>query len=96
MMKVFISQPMNGKTEKQILDERRDALNVAKAYFEQDVKALDSIFKDEASPLKGLAKNIALMAKAEAVVFAKGWQDYRGCRIEHACALEYGVKILEL
>ena len=32
----------------------------------------------------------------EIEVFAKGWKEYRGCKIEHTCAEEYGIKIIEL
>lgn len=36
------------------------------------------------------------MAKADVVVFAKGWEAARGCRIEHAVAEEYGLTIFEI
>jgi ferredoxin len=29
------------------------------------------------------------------VVFAKGWEEARGCRIEHECALQYGYRIID-
>lgn len=33
-------------------------------------------------------------AKADVAYFAKGWQDYRDCKIEHRCAVDYGIKII--
>ena len=27
--------------------------------------------------------------------FFNGWQEARGCRIEHICAVEYGIEVME-
>ena len=35
------------------------------------------------------------MGGADYVIFAPDWREARGCCIEHMCALEYGVPILE-
>ncbi len=35
------------------------------------------------------------MSKCDAVYFCKGWEKYRGCRIEHEAAEAYGLKIIE-
>ena len=43
-----------------------------------------------------LAKSIEAMSKADAVVFMKGWQEARGCRIEHQIAIDYGKFVMEL
>lgn len=42
-----------------------------------------------------LAKSIALLATADIAYFAEGWENARGCRIEHKCAEEYGINIVE-
>jgi len=34
------------------------------------------------------------MADADAVIFAPGWRDARGCRVEHVVASEYDLKII--
>lgn len=99
-MKVFISQPMNNKTEREIRQERKRLRVMAQAVLDgEDVEIIDSYFpitKEVDKPLLYLGKGIELMAAADVVVFAKGWQEYRGCRIEHSCALEYGIRIIEL
>ena len=54
---------------------------------------IDSFFAgeaDDASPLELLGRSIQLMAGADLVYFARGWEKSRGCNIEHACAEEYG------
>ena len=37
-----------------------------------------------------LAKSIEFIANVDGVVFMPGWENARGCRIEHQVAEEYG------
>lgn len=41
-----------------------------------------------------LAKSLEQMSLCNIVYFCKGWEDYRGCRIEHAAAISYGLDII--
>lgn len=98
MKKLFISQPMKDKTDEDILKEREQAIKAAKAYLGEDVEVIDSFFQDapaEARPLWYLGKSLELLAIADVAYFAKGWQDARGCKIEHTCAVEYGIDRIE-
>nr|DAH23684.1 MAG TPA: N-deoxyribosyltransferase [Caudoviricetes sp.] len=97
MKKLFISQPMRGKSDEQIIAERRTAIQTAMRYLNEDVEVIDSFFKaapHDAKPLWFLGKSLELLSTADVVYFADGWQDYRGCKIEHDCAEAYGIKIL--
>ena len=99
MKKIFISQPMNGKTDEFILAEREKAIKAAKDYFGDDIEVIDSFFKStphDAKPLWFLGKSLELMADADAVIFIGNWKNYRGCKIEHICAVEYGIDVIEL
>ena len=92
MTKIFISQPMNGKTNEEIKDERNYIIDKLKE--NECVEIIDSFFKDkpyESSPLWYLGESIKLMSGADVVFFCDGWQTARGCQIEHDCALEYGI-----
>lgn len=98
--KLFISQPMNGKTEKEILSAREKAIKSVKAQISDDVEVIDSYFKDYnpdngCIPLKYLAKSLELLADADVAYFAKGWENARGCRIENACAVAYDILTIE-
>ena len=96
MKKIFISQPMRGKTSEEIRAEREKAVEVVKAFVNDEVEVLDSYFDDfDGNPLEYLAKSIELLAKADVAYFAKGWEDARGCRIEHICAVEYTIDRIE-
>ncbi len=98
MKKLFISQPMKGKTNEEIEAERAKAVEKAKVVLNDDVEVIDSFFKDapvDARPLWFLGKSIELLSVADAAYFAKDWDKYRGCKIEHSCAVEYGIKVIE-
>lgn len=100
-MKIFISQPMRGKTDKQIKLERKDAIAKAKDVLGEEVEIIDSYFEEYnpnngCIPMKYLAKSIELLADADIVCFANGWQDARGCVIERECAVRYGIPIYYL
>ena len=95
-MKVMICQPMNGKSEEQIRQERDELINKIQA--EGDTY-IDTIFQDEVPegfdiPIYYLAKSIETIAYADKIIFMNGWDKARGCRIEHQVAIEYGKKIL--
>lgn len=104
-VRLFISQPMRGKTNEQIEREREELVEIAEAvYFGHGrVEVIDSFFKGGLNaptgskvPLYHLSKSLELLATADAVIFAKDWQGARGCRIEHECAKQYGVPMIEL
>lgn len=97
-MKVFISQPMNGKSNEEIEAIREDIVNDFKEIYKEKVIILDSFFKNaphDAKPVWFLGKSLEIMSEADVVYFAKGWENARGCRIEHTVAKEYGLKIME-
>lgn len=98
MKKLFISQPMKGKTDEEILAVREQAIKSAKDLFGEEVEVIDSFFQSapaDARPLWFLGKSLELLSTADVVYFAKGWEDARGCRIENTCAVEYGIKVIE-
>lgn len=92
MKKLFISQPMRGKTNEEIETVRKKAIASAERHLGEKVEVIDSFFKDaphDAKPLWFLGKSLELLSTADVVYFAKDWEDARGCRIENQCALEY-------
>lgn len=98
MKKLFISQPMKGKSDEEILKERNKAIAEAERLCDDVVEVLDSFFQGapaDAKPLWFLGKSLELLAQADVAYFAPGWADARGCRIEHLCAVEYGIDRIE-
>lgn len=45
-------------------------------------------------PLCFLAKSLENMSLCHAAYFCKGWEDARGCKIEHDAATAYGLEVL--
>lgn len=94
-IKVFLSQPMGGKTELEINANRLKALEKIKEDWEDiDTKVMvfDTNFNFPDEPaLFYLAKSLELLAHADMAYFMKDWQYYRGCRLEHQCCKEYGI-----
>lgn len=98
MKKLFISQPMQDKTNEQIKAERERAIESAKNYLDEDVEVIDSFFENaphDTKPLWFLAKSLELLSAADVAYFVKGWENYRGCKIENQCAVEYGIDVIE-
>ena len=98
MKKLFISQPMRDKTDEEIKSERNEILRrVKEIYPNEDIVVIDSFFENApyaATPLWHLGKSLQLLSTADIVYFAHGWDNYRDCKIEHKCAMEYGLNII--
>lgn len=97
MKKLFISQPMNGKTDEEILEVRAKAIESAERELGEKVEVIDSFFQNapvEAKPLWFLGKSLELLSTADVAYFAKGWEEARGCKIENQCAIEYGIDLI--
>lgn len=104
-VRLFISQPMRGKSDEEIKSEREKLVEIAEAvYFGRgEVEVIDSFFKGgldvpagAKAPLYYLSKSLELLATADVAIFAEGWREARGCRIEHECADGYGIARIEL
>lgn len=97
MKKLFISQPMVDKSDEDILKVRKDAIKKAEELLGEEVEVIDSFFEKvphDVKPLWYLAKSLELLSGADVAYFAEGWQDYRGCLIEHRCCNDYEIKTI--
>ena len=97
MTKVFISQPMVDKTNEEIEKEREVAKERIKEIYGEDFEIIDSFFKDaphDAKPLWFLGESLKKLSEADIVFFEDGWENARGCKIEHECASAYGLSII--
>ena len=94
--KLYISQPMRGKSMNDIMAERKRLVTeAAAALHTDDILVLDTLFiNHDKPPLEMLGRCLEKMAEADAAIFALGWRDARGCRVEHLAASEYDLKII--
>lgn len=82
--------------------ERAVAALTAKGYEVVNTYFSDKWYSDDAMeergvvqvPLCYLAKSLENMSLCHTAYFCKGWEDARGCRIEHDAAVAYGLEVL--
>ena len=104
MMKAMLSQPMAGKSKSEIVATREKAIVALES---AGYEIVNTLFTDEwyseASmqerrvvnrPLCFLAKSLENMSLCHAAYFCKGWENARGCRLEHEAAKAYGLEII--
>lgn len=104
MKKAMLSQPMGGKTNEEIVATRERAI---KTIREKGYEVVNTLFTDEwyndenmksrgvvNIPLCFLAKSLENMSLCHMAFFCKGWENARGCRIEHEAAKAYGMIII--
>lgn len=102
MKKAMLSQPMAGKTDEEIVATRDAAIKVLE---EKGYEVVNTLFTDEwynkdqmekrgvvQIPLCFLAKSLENMSLCHIVYFCKGWENTRGCRLEHDAASAYGLE----
>lgn len=95
MKKIMISQPMRGKTNELIKEERKVLVQELE---NNGYEVLDTVF-DEApknvdEAIWFLSKSIEYLAQADIIFFMKGWEKAKGCKIEHQIAVEYDKEII--
>lgn len=99
-LKVFISQPMKNKTNEEIKLEREEIIEFVKSmFFDREIEIIDSFFENaphDAKPLWFLGKSFELLSTADLAVFARGYEEYRGCRLEALAACSYGINMIEM
>ena len=104
MRKAMLSQPMAGKTEAEIIATREKAIVALEAKGFEIVNTLftDEWYSNQAMQQRGvvqiplcfLAKSLENMSLCHAAYFCKGWENARGCRIEHEAAQAYGLEVI--
>ena len=97
MVRVFISQPMRDKTNDEIKKERHAAIERVKKELGEDVEVIDSFFEGaphDAKPLWFLGKSFQLLSGAGGGGGGGHWYEYRGCKMEHEAAKQYGIRVM--
>ena len=98
MKKVFISQPMSGLPEVEVMVERLRAKLDVEDRLGEKVEIIENFYKENipenVKPIWFLGNSIALMYLADIVYFVKGYEKARGCVLEHLCAEAYNIPII--
>lgn len=104
MKKAMLSQPMAGKTDEEIIATKEKAVKVL---TEKGYEVINTFFNDEwhskekmtergvrQIPIYFMAKSLESMGLCDVIYFCKGWENARGCKIEHEVAKVYDLEIL--
>ena len=107
---VFISQPMTGKSEEEILATRQKAIDKIHQLFDANGVEINIIasyiddvtrkhFKEHVSDdinwdIYWLSQSLERLAIADTIWLCDGWEYSNGCNIELECAIRYGVGIM--
>ena len=107
---IFISQPMTGKSEEEILATRQKAIDKIHQRFDADGVEINIIasyiddatrkhFKEHVSDdinwdIFWLSQSLERLAMADMIWLCDGWEYSNGCNIELECATRYGVGIM--
>ena len=107
---IFISQPMTGKSEEEILATRQKAIDRIHRLASKDgeqVNIIDSYIDDATrNEFQGrmgdainwdiywLSQSLQKLAMADTIWLCEGWEYSKGCNIELECAISYGLDIV--
>ena len=94
-MKIMISQPMALKDYEEVLRKREATVQKLEnmGHTVVDTILTDTPPKDSRVSLWYLAGALRKMSQCDGVLFLPGWEYARGCKIEHAAAVAYGLKV---
>ena len=106
---IFISQPMSGKSEEEILATRQKAIDKIHQLASKDgeqVNIIDSYIDDATrNEFQGrmgdainwdiywLSQSLQKLALADTIWLCDGWGHSKGCNIELKCAMQYGLDV---
>ena len=107
---IFISQPMTGKSEEEILTTRQREIDKIHQLFDADGEQVNIIasYIDDATrkhfqehmgdainwDIYWLSQSLQKLAMADMIWLCDGWKHSKGCNIEHECAIQYGLDIV--
>jgi hypothetical protein len=101
-LNIFISQPMNGLSEREILAERDRIEEVLHKLFPNDELTFLSGYTSEIAHFQDenqeriyrLGCSVSIMAEADYIFLPDGYMDARGCVVEARVAGEYNIPII--
>jgi hypothetical protein len=97
-IKIMLSSPMANKTDDEINYERNEMANLLFDYYEDNCEIMSTVIENhtEKSALECLSESILFMSMTDVLAMGFGWENARGCSLEHDIALAYDVPIVYL
>ena len=97
--RVFLSLPMSGRTDEEILEYIGKLAKVANAYFGDDIELVDGF--DNADPddtirnsgAYYLGESVMKLASCDVMLAPDSYYNVRGCNAENFMANKYGIEV---
>lgn len=94
---IMISLPMKGKTEEQIDEEMADMMDLVwDIYPDACIRASIIENPEEKTELECFSESIFHMSQSDILAMGYGWENARGCKLEHEIAKAYNMPIVYL
>lgn len=95
--KLFISCPMNGRTEENIRKSMEQMHKIAEIIFDQELEVIPSYVEDNPPETNNqaiwyLGKSIQLLSEADFFIGIEYNECFKGCLVENKVATEYGIR----
>ena len=91
--RLFISQPMSGLPIEKIKEDRQRGYEYFKSLgvTDKEIEVIDNLQEDAEDYIATdyLSNDIKLLGRADGVLFLKGWENARGCKVEYMVAKYY-------
>ena len=100
-MKVFISQPMHGRTDEEILKEREEVVEWIKHVTTESMEIISTLKQSQVPDgvknkrIWYLGHSIIKLAEADLVIFVNDWEKANGCQIEYEVAKKYKIPFIQ-
>lgn len=95
MKKVYVSIPISGKD----YAAQAERANRIKRELEREGYKVITPFDIIPNPDQGypycMGKDIEVLLTCDAAIFAEGWNESKGCKLERAACVIYGIEIIE-
>lgn len=95
-MKLFLSLPMHGRSNKEIESEIEQMKEDAKNYFD-NIEFVSAYTKEPIEEAEGrlwyLGRAIQMMEGCDAILLSRDYEDAKGCLVEKCVAEKYGLKV---
>lgn len=97
-IKIMLSSPMAGKTKEEITVERDKMADLLFDYYDENCVIDATVIKnhEEKSALECFSESIFFMSQVDILAMGFGWENARGCKLEHEIAKAYGVPVVYL
>lgn len=93
-MKVYISLPITGHDIEEVEANCIYASGVIQAKGHTPVSPLDVSPDPDATYAEHMGRDISALLECDAVLFLEGYENSKGCRLEHAAAEIYNKQII--